>query len=211
MRSLWIILGLVALCIVVVRVLLLRRRQTRMLRRIADRHQLNFSPEDLIGLHERYQNLELIRRGHSRHVWNVVYGSTDAGLVALFRYSYDLGFGANCTTHQCWMVVVELSGVHPSWRACPAGSGAAGNGHWRVDRFDVRADRVTTVPELVDAGVENTFRKAPAGYHWEVCGSLVAVAAPLHHDPETPDRLLAVASELAQRLASCPHKEPLGD
>ena len=100
-----------------------RRRQTRELLKLARRHNLKFSPADLIGLYDRYWNLALIRRGHNRHAWNVLYGSTEAGLVAIFRFSYELGFGLNRSARSWWVAVLESPQPFKSWQAEPAVEG----------------------------------------------------------------------------------------
>ena len=202
MPSVWLVLATLVIAGAVGRIVAHRRRQLGMLRDLARRHRLNFSPEDLIGLHERYQNLDLIRRGHNRHVWNVVYGSGDPGLIALFGYSCDLGFGANRTAHQYWIVVIETPRVHHHWRALTAESAGLSGEHRRIGPFDVWADHPAAISELLDAGLESTFQKAPASYCWEARGTLLAVATPMQPDPQTPEQLLTTACELALRLAA---------
>jgi len=201
MPSLWLLLATLLIAGAVGRIVAHRRRQLRTLRDLARRHRLNFSPEDLIGLHERYQNLDLIRRGHNRHAWNVVYGSAEPGLIALFGYSYDLGFGANRTAHQYWIVVIETPRAHHHWQAFSGESACRPVGEpRRIGPFDVWADHPATLSELLDAGLESTFHKAPANYRWEARGTLLAVATPMQPDPQTPEQLLTTACELALRL-----------
>ena len=95
MRPFWSCLGLVILIVVGTRAALRRRRRLRAWRDLARKRRFNFSPGDPIGLHERYQNLDMIRQGHRRHACNVLHGPTPDGSVSVFSYSYELGFGMN--------------------------------------------------------------------------------------------------------------------
>jgi len=201
MHAFWIVVGLVVLAGVVIRLVLTRQRQVQALREIAKRHRFNYSSEDLIGLHERYQNLDLIRQGHNRHAWNVVYGAVETGLIALFRYRYDVGFGANRSSRQWWVAVVETSRAYRHWHAFPKGGHQAMSDGRKWGRFRIHTYHESTVPELIDAGVDTTLANAPPDYQWEVRGPLIAVAAPMRPDPQVPEQLITVACELAQRLA----------
>ena len=117
MQSFLLILGITTLAAVAVIMSIARRRESRTLRELAGRQRLNFTAEDLIDLHERYYHLHLIRQGHNRFAWNLLYGTTDEGLVSLFCYRYDLGFGVDLTHRSWWVAVLETSDCHPSWRA----------------------------------------------------------------------------------------------
>ena len=200
MRQFWLILGLLILAGVAGRAVVSRRRQLRALRRLARERRLNFSPEDLIDVRDRYHNLELIRQGHSRHACNVLHGPTDAGLLTVFSYSYDLGFGPRRASAYWWLAVVETAGVHEHWRAGPANS-APPQDETQIDRFNIRADHEETLQKLIDAGIERVFQASPADCHWEVRGPLVAVAAPFGSVPEVPRQLLTTACDLARILA----------
>jgi len=206
MHPFWVVLVLLVAAMTTARVIISRRRQAVGLHGLARRHRLNFSPLDLIGLHDRYYNLDLIRQGHSRHAWNVLYGSTDAGLVAVFRYSCDVGFGVHQESRHWWMVVVETPYLHDPWRAGPAdaaepdGGGGGGENEIALGPFKVRADHAATLARLSDPAVTEWMRQLPPASRWEARGPLLAAAVPVDHDAETPDRLLTTACELARRL-----------
>jgi len=206
------------------RIALARYRQVRALGDLARTEHLTFSSEDVVGLHARYHNLDLIRQGPSRHACNLLYGPTEAGPVTLFSYSYDLGFGVHQTNRQWWFAVLETGVPHDHWRAFPEEKEAPEKksmdlyvgAHWstpggrfgRLDRFRIDADHEDTHKRLTDAGIECLFRAVPGDYHWEVRGPLLAVAAPFDSDPQTPIRLLAAARELARILEAAKHLAP---
>ncbi len=200
MYRFWFCLGLLVITGLVVRVVISRRRRTRTLLSLATELHLSFSPEDLIDVQDRYHNLDMIRRGHSRHACNILYGRADAGLVTVFCYHYDLGFGAHQVSRDWWFAVLETPGVHKHWRAVPAGASTL-TSPVRIDVFDLQADHRDTLSQLTDAGIERVLEAAPADYHWEVRGPLVAVATPFDPAPETPRRLLITACDLARILA----------
>lgn len=196
-----VLCGLAILALAAGRIALRRRRQTRDLRDLAGRKRLNFSTEDLIGVQHRYHNLDLIRRGHSRHVCNVLYGSTEAGLATLFCYSYDLGFGQNRCAEQRWIAVVETSQVHDHWHAVPSTGAAPSAQSATIDRFVVHSAHQETLQQLENQEIRCVFREAPPDYLWEARGPFIAVAMPLSGVAETPEGLLATACRLASLLA----------
>lgn len=200
MYPFWLFIGLLIIAALFVRVVIVRRRPVRLLRDLAAARRLSLSAEDLIGIQERYHNLDMIRRGHSRHACNLLYGSTGTGLVTIFYYSYDLGFGVNRTNRQWWFAVVETACLHDHWRAMPAASFNGGRELALVDRFRVRTEHHHTLGRLIDAGIEELFRTAPPEYYWEARGPLVAVATPFDSDPQTPRGLLDITCDLARRL-----------
>lgn len=171
MHPIWPVLALVVIVLVVGRGYWRRRKQARALIRLARSKGLTFSPVDLIGLHERYYNLEMIRQGHNRQAWNVVYGSTDAGLLAMFRYSFDAGFGVHRSSRHYWIAVIES----PQ---------SAGN--WQVKG---------TEPSKL---LHNTH--GSKGWRIETSGHLLAVAAPWDDTPDMPEQLLNSVDELARAL-----------
>jgi len=201
MEMLGFTLGILILAAVAVGTIVSRRRQTRKLRQLAQKRRLNYSAEDLIGIHERYQNLELIRRGHIRHASHVLFGSTDVGMVTLFCYTFDLGFGINRSAQQWSMAIIETTGHYDHWRARPVKSGQTNEDAKTIDRFSISADHQDTAAQLTDADIEQLLQESPAEYHWEVCGPLVAVAVADDSNPETLDELLNTAIKLAKTLA----------
>ena len=201
MQPLLLITGLVILAVVAGRGAWLRRRESRHLRELADRRRLNFAPDDLIGVYERYVHLDLIHRGHNRHVWNVLYGTTDAGLVTLFCYAYELGFGTNRTQEQWWMGVLETGDLHDTWQALP--EEAIKRNYTKVGEVCVRTDRRTTRRSLeASEEIRSILDPADRPCHWEVRGPLLAVAARLDSDPATAEQLLARLVRLARGLAA---------
>ena len=117
MQSFLFILGIATLAAIAAVMSISRRRESRILRELAGRQRLNFTAEDLIDLHERYYRLHLVRQGHNHFAWNLLYGTTDEGLVSLFCYRYDLGFGVDQTHRSWWIAVLETPRCYPSWRA----------------------------------------------------------------------------------------------
>ena len=195
----WFVVGLVMLTVVTLRALFARRRQNRRLRELARSRRLNFTPEDLIGVPERFYALRLIRRGHRRHAWNLLYGTPDAGLISLFCYRYDLGFGIHQSCRQCWIAVVETPHDHDCWHALPACDSQANNHHTsEIAGFTIHADARDTIDELRDAGLEAVLKNATPTDQFETHHQLVAAAAPYNRDIETPARLLDTTIQLAR-------------
>lgn len=185
-----------------------QRRQTlRELAALARRKGLTFSPLDLIGLHDRYYDLEIIRQGHNRHAWNVLYGATEAGLLAVFRYRYDIGFGIDQDSRQWWIAVVERSAVGPAWHASPASQAAAeprpaldnGAQAW-LGPFLVRADREETIGLLQRPETSAIFSRLSPDWQAESRGLLLAFAAPAAENDSSPDRLIDAAVEFARAI-----------
>ncbi len=201
MSPLWLLLVLITLGAVSGAAAFRGRRETATLRHLARGMRLNFAGTDLIGVHGRYNSLGLIRRGHQRHARNVLYGSTDAGLVAVFRYSYDLGFGAGRTTRQAWVAVLETARAHRPWRL-------AAPDCWRRDaRPDApdagpvpAAEHAATLRRLQAPAIRELLARSPRGAEWEACGRVLALTAPADGRPETPERLLKMLLEAGRRL-----------
>ena len=202
MRSFWFVAGFVTLAVAALRAFYARRRQNRRLRDLARSRRLNFTPEDLIGVHERFYNLSMIRRGHRRHSWNLLYGTTDAGLISLFCYRYDLGFGTHQSCRQCWIAVVETPCDHARWSTLCACDSHADNHHTaEIAGFTIHADALDTIDKLRDAGLEAVLQKAAPTDQLEMHHQLVAGAAPYSRDIAIPARLLDTTIQLA-RLAA---------
>lgn len=208
MHPIWLIAVLLVATPFIAREYRARRRQRRELVALARRRNLKYSPVDLIGLHDRYHNLELIRRGHGRHAWNVLYGSADTGLIAVFRYSYDLGFGVQQVPNQCWVAVLESPQAFETWQAEPVSATPSGasEGMTRIGPFHVRAARTSTLKLLTAPLVTASLISMPDTAHTEVRGPLIAIACAAQNDPSIPDRLidalLALAGALTTRDAS---------
>jgi len=202
MDTFWLSLGCLVIAAAACRVIVTHARRRRALRGLAREERLNFSPEDLIGIHERYYNLEMIRQGHSRHTWNVLYSPTADGLATVFCYHYEVGFDVRCTAQRWWFAVMETpDAYHPHWQAEPADSSGAG-ASGAIDGFRLWSDHAATRERLIEAGIERVFAAAPAECRWEARGPLVAVAVPFDPDPRTPRRLLTTARELTRLLAA---------
>jgi hypothetical protein len=224
-----LVLGLAALIatLTAIRTVWLRRAETLRLRRLAREHRLNFSRVDLIGLHDRYHNLSLIRQGHSRRVWNVLYGAHAAGLLAVFRYRYDLGFAANRQTRHLWIAVIETEGDNGRWWAIPRHSVSGQHvsdksktsGHCLKSRLLILTGPVATftptsgnrpesfslfVPEAISPiapefhPIFPAAEKSAMSLHLEACGPLLAVAVETSASPALPTELLSIAADLSQ-------------
>lgn len=203
MHPLWTLAVLAVAAPIVGRAWWRRRIELRELARIARRRGLTFSALDLIGLHDRYCNLELIRRGHNRHAWNVMYGSVDTGLVALFRYSWQAGFGTRQVVHQEWIAVLECPAPLAGWRTAPAeAQGEPLPTGSRIGGFIIHADRTATARALCEPPLAEVFLSVTKKWHFESRGILLAAAAPFDGDWGVPERLLDCISSIASRLPS---------
>lgn len=200
MQTLLLLVGVVVLASATVRLLLMRRREVQALQGLAVANRLNFSREDIIGVHERYQRLEMIRRGHSRCASNVLYGTSPAGLVSVCCYTYELGLGANAQRHGWWIAVVETGRSGGSWRAVRAAEGEAEDSVVKVSGFWVAAEEPVALEKVKDEAVAAVLRSSPADLHWEISGPLVAAAVPLHDDVHAAERVLKAAMRMAQAL-----------
>ncbi len=199
-----LILGLAVLMTVTALTFTARRRERRELRALAARCRLNFTPDDLIDLHERYYRLSIIRRGHSRFAWNLLYGSTEEGLVSIFCYRCNLGFGVNQTDRSWWLAVVETSAPHAAWQAERQSSvdPFRSEKHERSEGpLVVRADEESTLERLPMSELRRLFEAFPLVEHAEVRRQLVCVAGPRGGDIESPQRLLEAARALARLTA----------
>jgi hypothetical protein len=214
MHPFWLIAAVLVLSPFAGRLYLVRRRQRRELLALARKRNLKFSPVDLIGLHDRYYNLDLIRQGHGRHAWNVLYGSVETGLIAVFRYSYDLGFGVQRTSSQWWMAVLESPTPFANWRAEPAHDAPADTtgstdaaeatgpaqptSEIRVGPLLLHADRAATLTDLARPPVAAALLAMPEGCHVEAHGPLLALACPADDNLEHPERLIDALTTLAE-------------
>lgn len=197
-------LGLILVGSATVYAVLARRRQVGSVRSLTRDLRLNYSAEDLIGLHERYYALNLIRQGHHRQVSHILYGVIEEGLVSLFCYRYDIGFGVSQAGRQWWMAVVETQQPRAAWMAYPNGGKAdlgAPYPHVRnVAGFTVCAETTDDPGSTGPADIEAVLRDAPPDGRIEVRQRLVAVALPFKPDGETPRQVLTVVRRLARRM-----------
>ena len=206
MHPMWLVLGLLLMTGLAVRVAVGRYRRLRMLCRLAAEHRFRFSGDDLIDIHDRYQNLEMIRQGHNRHVSNVLYGPTDAGLATVFCYDYELGFGSRRATRSWWIAVVETDRARDHWWAVSADDSIWTPGDTdsacsaRVGGFEIHANHEATLNELRRLGLDRMFQTAPSDCRWEIRGPLVAVAVPFRPDGEAPAQVLSAARTLSAAL-----------
>jgi len=199
-----LILGLAVLIVVAAATFTARRRERRELRALAARRRLNFTPDDLIDLHERYYRLSIIRRGHSRFAWNLLYGSTEEGLVSIFNYRCDLGFGVNQTDRSWWLAIVETGAAHAAWQAERQSfvDPFRSEKHERTEGpLVIRADEESTLDRLPMSELRRLFEDFPLLEHAEVRRQLVCAAAPRRGDTETPERLLEAVRALARLTA----------
>lgn len=204
MHWIWLALMLAVAGPVAGRIYWLRRRRRYELALLARRRGLTFAPFDLIGLPERYCNLALIRQGHNRHAWDVLYGSTPAGLVALFRYSYALGFGVRQNSRQWWVAVLERSRPFASWQAGPADGQNLGTRTFtrQVGSRQVWSDREETLELLGEPTTASALSKVPDLWHVEARGCLLAAVAPFKDDMGTVERLLDALDALGAAMPS---------
>ncbi len=193
----WLTLGLAVFLAVAGRAFFVRQRERAYLQDFARRHGLNFSPVDLIGLHDRYQNLRIMRTGHSRHVWNVVSGMTPAGRLSLFDYGLELGFGFRRIRQRWWVAVLELEMAREGWIAGPADEqGDRPELSAKAGPFLVRAEHAITIQKLRERGIEDLLASAPPDARFEVRGQLAAVAVPAENKPASREQLLKTVMEL---------------
>jgi hypothetical protein len=212
MSAFLLLLGLAILIIVAAATFLARSRESRALRDLAARSRLNFTAEDLIDLHGRYYRLDCIRRGHNHFAWNLLYGTTEEGLVSLFCYRCDLGFGVNQISRTSWIAVAETPRELSAWSAehlagtpappTPTNSRTDTRPEICVGPFIVRADAEETIARLRQAGLDSFLAGQPAIEHAQACRQLIAVAIPYDRDPQTPARLLDTLHNLARLLES---------
>lgn len=187
-QSLWLLLGL-ALVLLVLCALARRRRAARALRDLARTHRLNYAPDDLIGVHERYCSLELIRQGHSRTASDLLYGVTEAGLLTVFRYTFELGFGAQRSGETRWMAVLETPELHDPWHAVPAAKDDPPG--TLVGRYRICAEHARTLEAVRGSHLPGALDDLPNGARVEARGHLLAVAIPDRSDPADVAALIA--------------------
>ncbi|GMU24490.1 MAG: hypothetical protein AMXMBFR13_45640 [Phycisphaerae bacterium] len=202
MSAFWQVIALAVLGGAAAQIILVRRRQRASLRELARRHGLSFSPEDLIDLHERYQSLELIRRGHNRQAHDLLYGTLEEGLVSIFHYSYELGCGARKTTCTWWMVVLETECVRDAWVVGHGANAETVGLTLKLDAREIFAERSASRELLSAAQIRETLLASPASWQWEVRGRFLAIAAPGTSGPGELENLLAGVKSLAGTLLS---------
>ncbi len=200
MSDLLLFAGCLVLLLVAARSVWLRRRTRRSLRALASRRRLNFSPGDLIGAYERYHHLDLINRGHSRHVWNILYGTLPHGLVTLFAYTFERGLGARRSNHHRWVVVLETPRMNLPWTACRRDTEHDTDllcGGWHVRAAHEEAREMLERLALGEgAGLSDMESE------WEIQGRYVALACPLTQDDAQPERMLNEVVRVAEYLRS---------
>jgi hypothetical protein len=122
-------------------------------------------------------------------------------MATLFCYAFDLGFGIHRARQQWWIAVLETAGQHHHWQAQPLDPENPDHGRHKIDRFTIHADHQNTIALLRKAGLEKLLKDTPPNYHWEVRGTLLAVASPNNTDPQSLNQLLTSARKLAHLLA----------
>ncbi len=203
----WLVLGLVIAALLTWQVLRARRRRVLGLSRLALQARLNYSPEDVIGLHDRYYNLRLIRTGHSRGVSDTVYGSTRNGLVAVFRYCVEVGFGAQQARRSWWMAALES----PEPRVPCLGLRAVAEAqlvpaeHYphvlTVGGWSIHYRHQTDQAVLDSAAMGDLLARWPAEWVFEGSGRVVLVRAPDDGD-DTAKAVLDAVQLIGPMLAT---------
>lgn len=200
-HPLWLTLGLAALLGLVARAGLARRRERRVCLEVARGRRLTFSPRDHLGLLDRYQNLQLIRRGHSRHIRHVLYGMSEVGALSLFSYRVECGFGLSREVREWQMAVLELTTAQAPWTAGPGQQPDGQTAPLQAGPLRIRAEHQHTLDRLGELEVIRILESAPPDAEIEVRGRLVAVAVPAEHARDELERLLALVVELGKRLS----------
>jgi hypothetical protein len=198
MRLFWIILAASLVAAVVIRGFYRRHRQRKQMHELARRHQLNYAPEDLVGVLERFSGLQLLNTGHSRHISHLVYGSIDGGLITLFRFSCEVGFGVNRSERQWWMVILETAQNFKPWRTMPIEFQQLHKQQAPLGRFQLETEHEDTLAHLRQAGVCKWLEQMPSYFQYEVRGPLLATAAPGREKIRIPERLLESVYQLSQ-------------
>lgn len=203
-------LGLAILVMATARAAFLRRRTRRALRALASRRRLNYAPSDLIGAYERYQHLRLIDRGHSRHTWNVLYGTTPQGLLTLFAFACERGLGTNRLNQERWVAVLEAPQPHAPWRAYRPNAvedHARAPCEWQIQAEHEETQRLL---EKLDLHIDDDGLSHER--EWEVQGRLLVLTCPYTHDPQVPERMideiLRVADQLGKLEKNLPDSVP---
>lgn len=176
-----------------------RQRRLRALRRLATDLRLRFSPEDVLDVQDRHQNLDLLRQGHSRHACHLLHGPTPVGPLSAFYYRYELGAGLHRDSRAWWIAVIDTRHALPHWQAVPEEMPPDSDGA-RVGRFHVRADHQATVAALRNGGAEPVLQDVADECHIEVRGSLVALAIPARPANADLKPLILCTQRLAQAL-----------
>lgn len=196
----WIIAGLLILAAAAIRSLLVRRRHIAALAEFARGRRMTFSPDDLIGVQQRYANLELLQRGHSRHVLDLLYGATDAGLATAFRFTCELGFGSQRLVEDWWLAVLETPQLQETWRAVPASHPLASEYPTPVGPLRVQFTHPRAGESLARSALATVLGQAPPDTHIEVRGNLIAVATLGDSSESAAARVLDDALRLARCL-----------
>ncbi|UCG15099.1 MAG: hypothetical protein JSV19_07355 [Phycisphaerales bacterium] len=192
-----------------------QRRHQRALAQLARRLNLNYIPDDRLGLPWRYRRLTLFGRGHSRRASRVISGPAPFGAVSCFRYAYEVGSGGHREV-RCWCVAVIESD-----RDLPSASVGPATGEGSVD--DVWLDAVPDAAKPMSlqghAGIRasSTDAVGARGVAWadrladwvsaldrpcgvETGGRLAAVFVPAPDSPERIGWLLHVATDMAEKI-----------
>ena len=196
-----IITGLIIAVVAIVCALTSRHRQHVALRRMASLYGLSFSREDIIGIHDRFYSLNLIRQGHNRDAWNLLYGTTNTGLIAIFCYRYEIGLGVQRDQRRWWVGVLQSSQHRENWQARPKTTNTepAENDHnIEIMRFRLTTDDDAAIEKLRQNGIEAVLKQANPADHIEVRDDLIAVATPATGQTESPQRLLSLLEAIAQ-------------
>lgn len=182
-----------------------RYHRQRQLRELARRFNLNYSAMDLLNLSERYHNLSLLQRGHNRHICHILYGSHQAGLVALFRFSCELGLGLQRNQRQWWIAIVERDSDQPFWQAWPADTNyqrphATSGLQTRLGDYLYVVDRPTSLDRLQQSQLPDILENGPSQCVWESRGGVVATACPCAFGDQDPAALLETVIAVARTL-----------
>jgi len=99
----------------------LRARRRNELSAWAESHGLSFDAAHDASYDERYAGFGCLRRGHSRHAYNVMSGEWEGHPVEAFDYRYVTGHGKNRSTHHFSAVVVDVGFPVKALRIRPEG------------------------------------------------------------------------------------------
>lgn len=199
-----LILALALLAVMTVN-LTRRHRHMRALMELAQETNLNFSAEDIVDVPTRYHRLRQIHQGHHRHAWDLVYGTCPQGLIAIFAYCYDRGFGARKNSHAHWMAVMETPVDHGTWLLTPGNTAAdATTDAWPIARdlphHRLYARNAATLRKLDAQGLPEKLACLPPDLTAEASQQMLAVTADYVNDVACPRRLLSRLCELIGQL-----------
>ena len=97
--------GLIAVIIFIVHTLAVQRRKKMAAYAISLGWQ--FTSEKDKKMHDRYASFKCLRRGHSRHAYNIMRGKRDGIDVTAFDYHYVTGQGKSRRVHNFSALIIQ--------------------------------------------------------------------------------------------------------